>query len=159
MVRFGCCSWLVKDLIDAGVSKSNIDIYEPGKIYAYTLKDRVIKISPIILYHNVSQCGYRVFVDNRKYLYATDTSTLDGIVAKDYDIYFVEANYIEAEIEEKIKAKIELGQYSYEVEAKYNHLSKEKCDSWLLNNMGSHSEYVYLHRHVDKEEAVTNDKT
>lgn len=103
------------------------------------------------MYHNVNQCGYRVFVDNRKYLYATDTNTLDGIEAKNYDIYFVEANYIEAEIEEKIKAKIELGQYSYEIDAKYNHLSKEKCDSWLLKNMGSNSEYVYLHRHVDKE--------
>ena len=30
------------------------------------------------------------------------------------------------------------------------HLSKEQADEFLLKNMGSHSDYVYLHGHKEK---------
>lgn len=146
-LRFGCCKWLVNDLIDCGVNKKNIDVYETNKKYKYNDN---LTIMPILLYHNVSQCGYKVFIDNKKCIYCTDTVTLEGITAPNYDYYFIEANYEEQELEERIKAKETLGLYAYEKDAKLNHLSKEKCDEFLLNNMGNNSECIYMHRHIEK---------
>ena len=101
ILRFACCEWLVQDLLACGVSERNIDVMQIGKIYNYG----VFKVSPIKLYHDVPQCGWRVFIGNEKAIYMTDTATLDGISAKDYDLYLVEANYISEEIQKKIKVR------------------------------------------------------
>ena len=146
-LRFGCCKWLVDDLVKCGVKKKNIDIYDIGKRYKY---NENLKIEPILLYHNVDQCGYRIFIDGYKCLYITDTNSVDGITAKDYDYYFIEANYVENEIQEKIKAKETLGIYCYEKDVILNHLSKEKCDRFLLDNMSDDSVAIYMHRHEEK---------
>lgn len=143
LLRFGCCEWLVKDLINLGVKAKNIDIYKKGKIYAY--KDFQVEV--VHLYHNVPQCGYKLKIGNKKIIYATDTFSLSGITAKNYDYYFIEANYLEEEIDERIKEKELAGEFAYERDAKYNHLSKEKCDEFLLENMGGNSKYVYMHEH------------
>lgn len=145
-LRFGCCEWLVQSLIECGVNKKNIDVYEIGKRYRYN-KD--LAIQPLLLYHNVEQCGYRVFINDKKCIYCTDTNSVEGISAKNYDYYFIEANHTEEEIEKRIKQKQELGMYIYEWEAKYNHLSKEKCDKFLMENMGNNSIYEYMHQHKD----------
>lgn len=150
ILRFACCEWLVQDLLACGVSERNIDVMQIGKIYNYG----VFKVSPIKLYHDVPQCGWRVFIGNEKAIYMTDTATLDGISAKDYDLYLVEANYISEEIQKKIKEKQESGQYAYEYRVLKTHLSKEKCDEWLLENMGEHSEYIYMHQHQDRKEVI-----
>lgn len=142
-LRWCCCKWLLGDLIKCGVNTSNIDALEIGKIYNYGL----FKISPVKLYHNVPNCGYRIFTDNKKILYATDTNTLDGISAKGYDLYMLEANHTLEDIEKRIKDKQENGEYAYEIEAKKNHLCKEKTDEFLYEMMGNKSEYVYLHQH------------
>ncbi len=144
-LRFACCEWLVADLISCGVSKKNIDVLEIGKIYDYKL----FKVSPIKLYHNVPNCGYRLYMNGEKALYATDTGTLDGIEAKGYDLYLIEANHTEEEIRERIRRKEESGEFVYEYEAMKNHLSKEKCDEFILNNIID-GEYVYLHQHKDR---------
>lgn len=148
ILRFACCEWLVQDLLDCNVSERNIDVMQIGKIYDYG----AFKVSPVKLYHDVPQCGWRVFIGTEKAIYMTDTATLDGISAKNYDLYLVEANYIDEEIQEKIREKQESGQYVYEYRVLRTHLSKEKCDEWLLENMGEHSEYVYLHQHQDRKE-------
>lgn len=145
-LRFGCCAWLVKGLVDAGVNKSNIDVYEVGKIYDYT----AFKISPVKLYHNVENCGYRIFMGEQRALYATDTEHLQGISAKDYDLYLIEANYEDDELQERIKAKQGTDEYIYENNVASRHLSKEQADEFLFNNMGDKSEYVYLHEHKEK---------
>ena len=145
-VRFACCEWLVSPLIECGVNKKNIDILEIGKWYQYS----GIKVSPVLLYHNVDQCGYRVFVNDKKLFYATDTNTLDGISANNYDLYMVEANYTEEEIKGRIEAKKGRKMYCYENDVILNHLSKEKCDEFLYNNMGEKSQYVYMHQHVER---------
>lgn len=143
-LRFGCCDWLVSDLIDCNVQKRNIDVFEIGKVYDY----QKFKISPIKLYHDVPQCGYRLFVGGEKAIYATDTAHLQGISAKSYDLYLIEANYEDEELQERIKAKQEAGQYCYEMNVSSRHLSKEQADAFLLENMGVHSQYVYLHQHM-----------
>lgn len=145
-LRFACCGWLFDELIKCGVSRKNIDVLEIGKKYDYKL----FKIIPIKLYHDVQQCGYRVLFEDYKVIYATDTSKLDGISAKNYDLYLIEANYTKEEMEERIRIKQEQYKYVYEFRAKENHLSKEKADEFLLENMGENSKYIYMHQHIDK---------
>lgn len=145
----GCCQWLVKPLLDFGVPKQNIDVYEIGKLYDY----KALKISPIKLYHgDCPQCGYRLFIGDIKVFFATDTEHLQGISAKDYSYYFIESNYGEEEIQERIRTKQENGEYCYELNAMQRHLSHEQASEFLLENMGQHSNYVFLHGHKDKPE-------
>ena len=147
-LRFACCEWLVADLLECNVSERNIDLLEIGKIYDYG----AFKVSPIKLYHNVPNCGYRLFFGEEKALYATDTEHLDGITAKDYDLYLIEANYTEDDLQERINAKLEAGQYCYELNVSSRHLSHEQASEFLLVNMGKNSDYVFLHGHKDKAE-------
>lgn len=142
-LRFGCGEWLVKNLVEIGVNKSNIDIYQMNSIYDY----KVFKIKPFDLYHNVPTCGYKINIEGKKIIYATDTNTMNHVQAKDYDYYFIEANYTEDEIKERINSKQQNGLFTYELDVLKNHLSKEKCDNWLYKNMGNNSQYIYMHGH------------
>ena len=144
-LRFACCEWLVTPLLETGVPKRNIDVIEIGKVYDY----KAFKASPVKLYHDVPNCGYRLFFGKEKAFYATDTSTLAGITAKDYDLYLVEANHEEEEINKRISEKKANGEFAYEIRATRNHLSKEQCDAWVYENIGS-GEYVYLHQHQER---------
>ena len=146
-IRIGCCQWLVKPLVDAGIPKQNIDVYEIGKIYDY----KAFKVSPIKLYHNVENCGYRLFLNGEKAIYATDTGHLKGITAKDYNLYLIESNYDEDDLEQRIIEKTAAGQYCYELHVAERHLSHEEASEWLLANMGKNSEYVFLHQHKSRE--------
>ena len=135
-------------LVEAGVPKHSIDVYEIDKVYDYG----AFKISPVRLCHDVPQCGYRIFIGNEKALYATDTANLDGIEASDYDLYLIEGNYGEAEIQDRIEEKRLSGEYCYEQRVIHTHLSKEQAEEFLLENMGENSHYEYLHGHRDKSE-------
>lgn len=145
-LRFACCEWLLKPLLECGVDRKNIDVLQIGTKYDY----RLFKIVPIKLYHDVPQCGYRVLFNNYKVIYATDTRTLEGIIAKNYDLYLIEGNYEDEELEERIRKKQEVQQYCYEYRARYTHLSKGQASDFLLENMGDNSEYVFMHEHVER---------
>ncbi len=145
-LRFTCCEWLLKPLLECGVNRKNIDVLQIGTRYDYKL----FKVVPIKLYHDVPQCGYRVLFNDYKVFYATDTKTLKGISAKNYDLYLVEGNYDEDEIEQRIKEKRQNCEYTYEFRVKDSHLSKQQASEFLLNNMGENSEYVFMHEHVER---------
>lgn len=145
-LRFGCCEWLANELVEAGVSWRNIDVFEIGKVYDY----EVFKVSPVKLYHNVPNCGYRLFTNGEKGIYATDTGHLQGITAKGYDLYMIEANYTDDDLQERINAKLEAGEYCYELNVANRHLSHEQASEWLMDNMNEKSKYVFLHAHKDK---------
>lgn len=148
-LRFGCCRWLVKPLIELGVQKWRIDVYIPDLINNY---GENLKVQTFLLCHNVPNCGYRIYIDGEKLFYATDTNNLIGITAPNYDLYMVEANYEDEEIQERIRAKEEAGIFPYEYNVLKNHLSKQKCDDFIAANAGAKSEYIYMHGHIDKEE-------
>ena len=97
-LRIGCCIWMLKHL----KGLKNIDVFEIGNIYDYEL----FKIIPIKLYHDVSNCGYRILTNNSKIIHATDTAHLNGIEAKGYDLYALEHNYDEDTIKEIMSDKI-----------------------------------------------------
>ncbi len=145
-LRFAGGAWLLRDMVDAGISKRNIDVLECGKMYGYG----IASIIPVMLNHDVPNCGYKIHFAGAKVFYATDTNDLNGISARGYDLYLVEANYEEEEIHRRIKEKEIEGAYAYEKSVLHNHLSKEKCDAWIYANAGHTSEYIYLHQHRDR---------
>lgn len=143
LLRFGCCEWLVGALVALGVGRSRIDVYEIGKWYEYG----GIKVSPVELFHDVPNCGYRLEVDGEKALYATDTCSMCSVDAVGYDLYMIEANHTEAEIQERIERKLQAGEFVYEYRAASGHLSKEKADAFLAENAKEQSVVLYLHQH------------
>lgn len=148
-LRFGCGSWLVQELLNCGVKIENIDLYKPNEIYRYNDN---IKIQIALTIHDVPNCCYLIEISNKKVFYATDTCSLDGIVAKNYDLYLVEANYLDDnELENRIKQHQEKGEFSYESRVKKTHLSQVKAWEWLLENKSDSSVYVFMHEHVEKE--------
>lgn len=146
-LRFACCDWLYDPTLDCGVDKRNIDVLEIGKKYDY----KAFCVAPVLLYHDVPNCGYRIYFGREKLFYATDTCTLNGITAKGYDLYMLESNYEKREIRERIENKQKQGLYAYEITVPDRHLSFEQANDFLVENMGKHSEFVYLHQHKGGE--------
>ena len=151
-LRWACCHWMVPLLIDQGVDRRNIDVVPVGVFLDYGL----CKVSPFETHHNVQNCGWRIFKDGEKLLYATDLGDLDGIEAKNYDVYLLEANHTKAEIEQAVAAAQEAGEFSYRVRAAENHLSEEQAMEWLVENMGPNSVWVPMHKHRERK-STTND--
>lgn len=149
-LRWGCAEWMAGPLLEAGVDRRVIDVYEPGKKYGYASLGLFVR--PETLFHNVPNIGYHLTMKSgERAFYATDTGTLAGIEAKGYDWYFVEANHTEAEIAARIAEKRAAGEFIYEYKAAQNHLSREQAENWLYQQMGPKSQYVFLHQHQDKE--------
>ena len=140
-LRFACCEWLVDELVKCGVEKKKIDVLKIGKNYNYN----AFIVEPIKLYHDVPQCGYKLKIGTNRLIYATDTSKIDHIEAKNYDYYFIEGNY-ENEGELHNRAVDEY----YENRVKRTHLSKVKATEWLMKNMGESSKYIFMHEHKER---------
>ncbi len=137
-IRFGCGHFLADKL--KGVR--NVDVLDIGKMYDYG----IFQITAVKLYHDVPNFGYRIFKDGKKIIHATDTCTLDGIEAKGYDLYAIEANYCENKIKQNIEAKQELGQYAYERGAINSHLSVQQAQEFVSKNAGDKYEFIMLHQ-------------
>jgi phosphoribosyl 1,2-cyclic phosphodiesterase len=136
-LRVACGQWMVKYL--EGIK--NIDVLEAGKVYDYGS----FKISPIKLYHDVPNFGYRIFKEEHKTIHVTDTSHLIGISAKEYDLYAIEYNYDDETIHDSI-AKIESrGGYAYQKGAINSHLSQQQAKEFIFNNKGICSKILRLH--------------
>lgn len=156
---WGIPDYLVDEAISMGVMipSKNIVKLESGKLYQ--IDDFIF--SPFNLYHNVSNVGYRIIQKstNFKIFHATDTYTLDGIIAKDYDIYAIEHNYDADTIDDVILGKVQNGEYSYEIDAVRNHLSFQKADAFYQKNRKKDSELVKLHissRYYTDEQTDSN---
>lgn len=150
-LRWGCCEWMVAPLLEAGVDKRVIDVYDPD-LKVFEMYGPRISIRPERLTHDVPNCGYHLLLTpehgkRERIFYATDTGTLDGVEAPGYDWYFIEANHTRAELEERARAKLDAGEFAYEIRAARNHLSQEQAEEWLYSQMGPHSQYVFLHQH------------
>lgn len=149
ILRFGCCEWMVCPLLEAGVSKWVIDLYKSDGQAGFRYSTMALSIMAETLFHDVPSCGYHIYQKGESLFYATDTGTLDGIEAKSYDLYLIEANYTEAELEQRAAEKLERGEFAYEVRAARNHLSREQAKEWLARNAGPDSEVRYLHQHKE----------
>ncbi len=141
-LRFLIGDFLLEELLECGVNRSNIDVIGLGEKFYYEKFEVMI----FKLYHDVPNMGLRLFMNNKKIIYATDTYTLEGIKAKNYDYYFIEANY---EDEEELHERA-YNDY-YESRVKRTHLSKEQATEWLLENMGDNSVYCFMHQHKNRK--------
>ena len=141
-LRVGCCEWLM-DKLDF---VKNLDIYQVGSLYDYG----VVKISPIQLYHDVPNCGYRLFFDMMKIIHATDTAHLEGITASEYDVYAIEHNYDEDAVFESIKAIEGAGGYAHQRGSINSHLSDQQATEFIWKNKGKKEPLIVrLHEHKD----------
>lgn len=134
--------------LESGVRASQIDVFDAGNRYDYG----AFQIEPIELYHDVPCYGLKIYMNGEKSLFATDTGYIDHIEAKDFDWFFLESNYEQAEIEVRIAEKQARGEFAYETRAARTHLSLEQAIDWLARNAGPQSRYVLLHQHKSKEE-------
>ena len=141
-LRVGCCEWL-KDKLDF---VKNLDIYQVGSLYDYGM----VKTSPIQLYHDVPNCGYRLFFDMMKIIHATDTAHLEGITASEYDVYAIEHNYDEDTVFESIKAIEAAGGYAHQRGSINSHLSDQQATEFIWKNKGKKEPLIVrLHEHKD----------
>lgn len=129
-IKFVCGQWLIEKLIKSGVDKDRILPIEFGKVYQ--LGD--YKISPIIAYHDVENCGYRILLENKKHLHITDTCTLDGIDAKGYDSASIECNHEVNRALELIAEAKDNGEFSHLQGAMNSHLSVDKTIQFCKGN-------------------------
>ena len=136
-LRIGCCEWMLPHLKEY----NNVDVYEIGKLYDYGS----FRVSPFKLYHDTENCGFRLFKDDKKIFHATDTKTLEGISAKDYSIYAIEANYSEPIAEQMIQQAREKGEFTHIIGSINSHLSEEQCNDFYYRNKSDHSKLIRLH--------------
>jgi Predicted Zn-dependent hydrolases of the beta-lactamase fold len=136
-LRIGCCKWMLPFI----EGLKNIDAYEVGQVYDYG----TFSISAIQLYHDVENCGYRIFKDGTKIFHSTDTAHLDGITAKGYDLYAIEHNYDEDTIQEVIERQEAIGVFAHQKGSINSHLSEQQARDFIFNNRGKNSEVVRLH--------------
>jgi L-ascorbate metabolism protein UlaG (beta-lactamase superfamily) len=119
----------------------NVDIMEAGKLYDYG----AFQISPIKLYHDCLNFGYRIFKDGTKIFHASDTCHLNGIEAKNYDLYAIESNYDEETIDQLIAEKEAKGEFAYQKGVKNSHLSEQQARDFIFKNRGENSKVLRLH--------------
>lgn len=141
-VRVACGAFMYEFLRDAGIPRDRIDILERGVRYKY----KTAVVSPVSLYHNVPNYGWRIFKDGHKLIHMTDTSLYDGIVAKDYDLYAIEGNYDEELIHQIIAEEIASGvTYPHGIESQQNHASVQQAKDFYYENRKKDSELLLLH--------------
>lgn len=135
---------VVEKLVECGVNKKNIYVLKSGKKYDLGLLK--VKLEP--LEHDTPNYALKWELNEKKGIYAVDTSEISHIQAKNYDLFLIENNYqddiinfhIQQAQEENDKNKLYYLQRTLKT-----HLSKSDCDSFLIENMGSNSVFKYVH--------------
>ena len=138
-LRVACGDFLLEEL----PCIKNIDVLQVGKIYDYG----AFKVSPVKLYHDVPNFGWRIFLPNgQKIFHATDTVHLEGISAKGYDLYAIEHNYCEEYIQEAIEEARANGEYTHAYGNINTHLSIQQARAFIEANRKKSSEVLELHK-------------
>lgn len=154
-MKWVCGEWLVDDLVKLDVPKQNIYVVKHNKAYNFG----AFTLIALETHHDVRNMSYRIDFMPITLYYATDTYKLDYYTClKHLDYYFVEENYSEKELENRIEEKEARGEYAYERRVRETHLSAEEVNSFLIEMMGSNSKFVYCHQHKDEEREEKNEK-
>lgn len=145
-IRVACCHWLAQELPNL----KNLDILEIGKFYNYGS----FQISPVKAYHDVPNCGWRIFLnlqsqrdtEKMRIFHITDTAHLEGITAKDYNLYAIEHNYCEEKVKQAIEQAQMQGSYCHAIGSIQTHLSVQQARAFLEKNAGANSQVIELHK-------------
>ena len=129
-------------LTECRVAKKNIFVLPTNRWYDLGS----VKVKLEELYHDVQNCGLRWEYNGKKGIYIVDTKEVEGLQAKNYNLYLIEANYKKDILQRHIdecEDKYVL-QYLYRVPE--THLSWEDANEFLINNMGENSTFEYIHQ-------------
>ena len=138
-LRIACADFLLERL----EGLTNIDVLQMGMLYDYG----TFKVSPVKLYHDVPNFGWRIFLNNgQKIFHATDTAHLEGITAKGYDLYAIEHNYWEEYIQQAIEEARANGEYTHAYGNINTHLSIQQARAFIEANRKESSEVLELHK-------------
>ena len=132
---------VVKRLIGCGVSKKNIYILPRKKWFSLGLCE--VKLEP--LEHDASNYALKCKYKGMSCIYIVDTANVDNIYAENYDLYLIESNYKEDILKQHLLTCDEEDKIYLE-RVPLTHLSYEKANDFLINNMGANSEYQYIHQ-------------
>lgn len=143
---------MAQTLYDLKIEPRNIVIIDTGKFYDFNaFKCRLDEIP-----HDVPNVAIHLQIDDEKLLYATDTSKIDHIEAKNYKYYLVEGNYKEKELEERKERKLLNGEFIIEDRIANSHLSYEQCLDFFMKNASDNSVLEVLHQHKDRHKGDSN---
>lgn len=145
-LKFVVSNYLVDLLLELGVKRQNI--YEIDEHRWYHLGLFLCKLDRVP--HDVPNVAIHLIVNGVTVLYVTDAGNLDEIEAKDYDYYFVEANYKEEELKQRRKDKKEKNEFVIEDRIEQTHLSHEECVNFILKNAKDTSVIELMHQHKNK---------
>lgn len=109
----------------------------------YSLGCMFVKLEKVT--HDVPNFLIKFEIGLKKGIYIVDTSNVDKIKAKGYDLYLIENNYQEKVLQEHINNCVDEGELKYLERVRKTHLSKSQCDSFLIENMCEKSYFAYLH--------------
>ena len=110
----------------------------------YDLKLLKIKIDKLT--HDTPNYALHFEINGEKGIYICDTANVDNIIAKNYNLYLIEANYNEKVLKEHIESCDDEGELKYLQRVPLTHLSYEQSNDFLIKNMGDKSEFYYLHK-------------
>ena len=146
-IKFCCGEFIQKNLIDLGLPKENIVIVERGEYY----RRYGLIFSPVSLYHDVPNFGYRIINDDYKHFHATDTAHLKGISCKDYDSATVECNHERTAALKIIEDKAISGEFCHLKRAIETHLSVDKAVDFIIDNNIKYFYAVHMGSSTEKE--------
>lgn len=152
MIRFAAPEYLAQDLVEKClVDTRRIDIIQRGEHYDYGLA--TIMSYPLV--HDVDNVGWWLEINGQTAVYITDTGTVDHLSYKELekaDYYFLEANYEDDEIDQRIEKKLQAGDFAYEARVKETHLSLKQAQDFIAWYAAPDSKVIWIHQHKDKEE-------
>jgi len=142
-LRFAAGEWMLPLIEVIGVLSDlrRVDIINPGCSYDYG----PFRIASFHLYHDVPNCGWRIYKGLHSIFHATDSGHLEGITAKGYDLYAIESNYDEETVDDIIQATEARGEYAYQKGVVNSHLSEQQADDFIYRNRADHSQILRLH--------------
>lgn len=141
-----CGQWL--EYATKGLETSRIVYCEFGK--SYKVGNNIF--SMVKAFHDTENCGWKIQIGDKKIFHMTDTYTLDGVSAKDYDLYVLEGNFDEETIQREIEEAYEKGEFTYKVGVPNSHLSFQKAYRFFYLNKKNDSELKIIHMSRQYEE-------
>lgn len=133
---------IVKRLVECGIKTNKIILLPENKWFDMGIIK--VKLEPLI--HDVPNHCLKLQKNNKKMIYIIDTSNVDNIKAKGYDLYLIENNYREDILKKHIEECEDENKLYYLNRVSRTHLSDEECNSFLIENMLDNGVYEYIHQ-------------
>lgn len=101
--------------------------------------------------HDVPCLAYWLRVGSDAAFYATDCKDLYGIDPPTADLYLIEANYADADLQARTSAALDRGSASHERRVRDTHMSREDAMQWLMEHAPADAQVILLHQHHEEE--------